>query len=61
VSGNLRQGSGGTTPFVATYLVHRSADDFAPVYYLMATAALSFIAICGLREGAGKPLLGNPS
>jgi len=26
---------GGTTPLVATYLVQRTADDFAPVYYLM--------------------------
>jgi len=48
---------GGTTPLVATYLVERTANDFSPVYYLMAASLLSFIAIKGLREGAQRPLL----
>jgi MHS family proline/betaine transporter-like MFS transporter len=48
---------GGTTPLVATYLVDRTANDFSPVYYLMAASSLSFLTIKGLREGAQKPLL----
>ncbi|NOD95090.1 MFS transporter [Ruegeria sp. HKCCD4884] len=36
---------GGTTPFIATYLVNRTGDDFAPVYYLIATAFLSLFVI----------------
>ena len=47
---------GGTTPLVATYLVQRTADDFAPAYYLMATAAISLIATLRLPETARKPL-----
>jgi len=50
---------GGTTPLVATYLVARTANDFSPVYYLMAASILSLVAIRGLREGARKPLLGS--
>jgi len=47
---------GGTTPLIATYLVARTADDFAPVYYLMATALISLIATFRLPETAGRPL-----
>lgn len=47
---------GGTTPLVATYLVQRTADDFAPVYYLMATAVISLIVTLRLPETARKPL-----
>ena len=47
---------GGTTPLVATYLVQRTADDFTPAYYLMATAAISLIATFRLPETARKPL-----
>lgn len=47
---------GGTTPLVATYLVERTADDFLPAYYLMATALISLLAIMGLKETAGKEL-----
>ena len=47
---------GGTTPLIATYLVQRTADDFSPVYYLMATAALSFVILLRLPETARKPL-----
>ena len=48
---------GGTTPLIATYLVARTADDFAPVYYLMAVTILSLIALLGMPETARKPLL----
>ncbi len=47
---------GGTTPLVATYLVQRTADDFAPAYYLMAAAVISLIVTIGLPETARKPL-----
>ncbi|MEO4040183.1 MFS transporter [Hoeflea sp. CAU 1731] len=54
---NLAQGLfGGTTPLVATYLVRRTSDDFAPVYYLIAAAAISLLATITLKETAGKPL-----
>jgi len=47
---------GGTTPLVATYLVNRTSDDFAPVYYLMGLAVLSLIAVLSIKETGGKPL-----
>lgn len=36
---------GGTTPIVATYLVNRTGDDFAPVYYLIIASILSLIVV----------------
>lgn len=47
---------GGTAPLVSTYLLQRTSDDFAPVYYLMATAVISLLATISLRETAGEPL-----
>lgn len=47
---------GGTTPLIATYLMARTADDFAPAYYLIAVTFISFIALLGLPETARKPL-----
>ncbi len=47
---------GGTTPWLATYLVARTGDAFAPAYYVMATAALAFLATLRMPEMAGKPL-----
>ncbi len=47
---------GGTTPLVATYLVERTADDFAPAYYLMAAAVVSRIVTIRLPETARTPL-----
>lgn len=47
---------GGTTPLVATYLVHRTSDDFAPVYYLMVLGLFSLIAVLNIPETRGKPL-----
>jgi MFS transporter, MHS family, proline/betaine transporter len=48
---------GGTAPLIATYLVARTADDFAPVYDLMAIAIVLLVALIGLPETARKPLL----
>jgi MHS family proline/betaine transporter-like MFS transporter len=47
---------GGTAPLIATYLVVRTADDFAPVYYVMVVALVSFVALLGLPETARRPL-----
>jgi MFS transporter, MHS family, proline/betaine transporter len=47
---------GGTTPLVATYLVARTADDFTPVYYLMAAAVLQLIGLIGMKDLARQPL-----
>lgn len=47
---------GGTTPLVATYLVARTADDFAPAYYLMGAAAISLMVTLRLPETARRPL-----
>ena len=47
---------GGTTPLVAAYLVHRTSDDFAPVYYLMALGVLSLIAVLSIPETRDRPL-----
>jgi len=49
---------GGTMPLVATYLVARTADDFAPAYYFMAAAVLQLIGVIGMKEMTGKPLPG---
>ncbi len=47
---------GGTTPWLATYLVDRTGDAFAPAYYVMATAVLAFVVALRMPEMAGKPL-----
>jgi MHS family proline/betaine transporter-like MFS transporter len=44
---------GGTSPLIVTYLVARTADDYMPAFYVMASALLSFIALLGLPETAG--------
>ena len=47
---------GGTTPWIATWLVARTADDFAPAWYIMATAFVALIATLRMPEMAGKAL-----
>ena len=41
---------GGLTPLTATYLVERTADDFAPVYMIILLAAVSFVACLKIPE-----------
>ena len=41
---------GGTTPMLATYLVNRTADDYAPVYYLMIGVVISIPVIWRLPK-----------
>jgi MHS family proline/betaine transporter-like MFS transporter len=47
---------GGTTPWVATYLIARTSDDYAPVYYVMAIALIALIATWKMPEMKGKSL-----
>ena len=47
---------GGMTPFVATYLVFRTADDSAPAFYLMALAFLMLGALYKMPETARRPI-----
>jgi len=41
---------GGTTPLVATYLVNRTGDDYAPVYYMIAATLVSLPVIWRLPK-----------
>ncbi len=41
---------GGLTPLIATYLVERTSDDYAPVYLLMVMALISFVATLTVPE-----------
>jgi MHS family proline/betaine transporter-like MFS transporter len=45
---------GGTTPIVATYLVTRTGDDYAPVYYVMAATLVSLLVILRLPKTAAS-------
>jgi MHS family proline/betaine transporter-like MFS transporter len=47
---------GGTAPFMATLLISAFATNLAPAWYLMAAAAVSFVAVALSRETCGKPL-----
>ena len=47
---------GGTAPWVATYLVARTADDFAPAWYMIGTAVLALIAALRMPETSQQPL-----
>lgn len=47
---------GGTAPLVATYLVARTADDFAPAWYMIGTAVVALIAAWRMPETNGRPL-----
>jgi len=46
---------GGFAPFFATWLIAQTGDPLSPSYYLMATAALSVIALMAIeRRGRGE-------
>ncbi len=47
---------GGTTPFIATYLVDVTGNNLAPAFYLMATATGGVIALLLSEESARRPL-----
>lgn len=41
---------GGFSPLIATWLVHRTANDYAPAFMIMLAAAISFVAILRFDE-----------
>jgi MHS family proline/betaine transporter-like MFS transporter len=47
---------GGTAPFVATFLISLTGNNFAPGYYLMAAAGVAFIALLFTKETAKRGL-----
>lgn len=47
---------GGTTPLIATYLVERTADDFAPVWYLIFLSLISLVAAVLTPETKGRDI-----
>jgi MHS family proline/betaine transporter-like MFS transporter len=47
---------GGTAPFVATFLISLTGNNFAPGFYLMAAAAVAFIALLFTKETAKRGL-----
>ncbi|WP_348830946.1 MFS transporter [Xanthobacter sp. KR7-225] len=57
ISWNLAIGiGGGTAPMVAVMLVAATGDDMAPAVYLMAAAAVAFLALLGMPERHAAPL-----
>lgn len=48
---------GGTAPLIATYLVERTANDMAPVYYIMASGVVSFVVALRLPETARQDMI----
>jgi MHS family proline/betaine transporter-like MFS transporter len=47
---------GGTAPFMATLLISALGSTLAPAWYLMAAAAVSFVAVALSRETSRSPL-----
>jgi len=45
---------GGFAPFVATWLIARTGDPLSPAYYLMATAALSVVALMAIERRTAR-------
>ena len=50
---------GGATPMAAVYTIRHSGNDLAPAILEMATAAISFVVILGLRETSMTSLRGT--
>jgi len=50
---------GGMTPLVATWLVERTADETAPAFLIMASAAVSFATVLWFRETYRAPFVGG--
>ena len=48
--------TGGLSPLVATWLVHRTDNNYSPAFMIMAAAAISFIAILNFKETFRTPL-----
>ncbi|MCZ2257824.1 MFS transporter [Sporosarcina sp. G11-34] len=47
---------GGTAPLIATFLIAKTGNTFAPAFYLMAAAIVAFIFLLMTKETANQPL-----
>jgi len=47
---------GGTSPLVATWLVHRTQNELSPAFLVMTAAAISFVAVLSYRETSRAPI-----
>lgn len=47
---------GGTTPAVATYLLQRTGDDFAPIWYLTGLSLVFLAVVLSIPETRGRSL-----
>jgi MHS family proline/betaine transporter-like MFS transporter len=47
---------GGTTPFLATWLIHVTGYNLAPSFYLLALAVLTGLAALSMTDRTGQPL-----
>ena len=47
---------GGTAPFIATFLILQTDNQFAPAFYLMAAALVALVALTRTKETANKDL-----
>lgn len=47
---------GGTAPLIATFLIAKTGNTFAPAFYLMVAAAIAFVFLLMTKETANKPL-----
>src|SRR5262249_45282433 len=52
---------GGLTPLVATWLVERTGDEIAPAYLIMASAAVTAVALTCFCETYPAPFAGGTS
>jgi len=41
---------GGVSPLAATWLVHRTDNDYSPAFMIMAAAAISFLVLLLFRR-----------
>ena len=48
--------AGGTSPIVATWLIAKTGDPFAPAFYLMLAALVSALAASKLADRSRQPL-----
>jgi len=47
---------GGTSPYIATWLISHTGDKSAPAYFLMAMAVVTLLTLLTVHETAQKPL-----
>jgi MHS family proline/betaine transporter-like MFS transporter len=47
---------GGTTPYIATWLVDRTGSNVAPAFYVIVAAVITFATVLTMRETAARPM-----